>query len=194
MICLFRQCFLLFRMRTEQRSSLCIKLPTNHSRVPNGSGHSARGCKEENRSMFQRHPIQNGVPMFITTNTQNRRKVFANPAYAREAIDSLYRVQHFYPFLLFGFVIMPDHCHFLLKVPEPLSISTIMRVYKYGVTFNLGIGAFWQSRFHLLLPDDCWTILRHIHMNPVKAGLCATMEDYPWSSASGKWDISSLER
>jgi len=143
--------------------------------------------------MFQRHPIQNEVPMLITTNTLDRKKVFADPTYAREAIDSLYRVQQLHPFLLFGFVIMPDHTHFLLKVPAPLSISTIMRVYKYGVTFNLGIGAFWQSRFHIRIPDHCWKALEYIHLNPVRAGLCENIEDYQWSSASGKWDTTRLD-
>ncbi len=131
--------------------------------------------------------------MLITTNTQNRRKIFADPTYAKEAVDSLYRTQQLYPFLLFGFVVMPDHCHFLLKVPEPLKISTMMRTYKYGVTFNLGIGAFWQSRFHIRVPDHGWKALEYIHLNPVRAGLCEMIEQYPWSSGSGKWDITGLD-
>ena len=48
--------------------------------------------------MFQRHPIQNEALMLITTNTQHRRKVFADSAYAKEAVDSLYRTQQLHPF------------------------------------------------------------------------------------------------
>ena len=130
--------------------------------------------------------------MLITTNTDKRRKIFSNKAHAREAIECLYRVQELYPFFLYAFVIMPDHCHFLVRVPFPTSISTIMRAYKCGLCYDLGIGAFWQSRFHLLMPEDPILALNYVHQNPVKAGITKHPEDYPWSSASGKWDVTDV--
>jgi putative transposase len=142
--------------------------------------------------MFQRHPVQNDETMLITTVTQNRSRVFADPTHAREAIASLYRVKDRCPFQLFGFVIMPDHCHFLMHVPSPERISRIMCTYKYGLTFNLGIGKFWQSRFHIVIPKDSHNALRYIHLNPVRAGLVSVPEDHPWSSASGKWFVDDL--
>ena len=143
--------------------------------------------------MFQRHPIQNEVMMFITTNLQARRILFADPAYAREAIDTLYTVQNLKPFFLFGFVIMPDHCHFLLKVPSPGKISRIMNVYKGCTSANIALGPIWQTRFHLIIPRNSWKVLEYIHLNPVKAGLVEKAVDYPWSSACGRWDVSCLE-
>lgn len=142
--------------------------------------------------MFQRHPIQNDGTMLITTVTQDRSPVLADSAHAREAIESVYRLKQMHPFLLFGFVIMPDHCHFLVHVPSPVEISKIMCLYKYGLTFNLGIGKFWQSRFHMVIPKDSHIALNYIHLNPVRAGLVAEPEDYFWSSASGKWPIDDL--
>ena len=35
-------------------------------------------------------------------------------------------------------------------------------------------------------------VLQYIHENPVKAGLCDRPEAYPWSSASGMWEISLM--
>lgn len=140
--------------------------------------------------MFQRHPIQNDAMMFVTTNTQNRRRIFAQPAHAREALDTLYRTQELHPFLLYGFVIMPDHCHFLLKPLSPVKISTIMRTYKYGTSTNIGLGPIWQSRFHLKIVEDVITVLHYIHANPVRANLVESPEQYPWSSACGKWEVS----
>lgn len=142
--------------------------------------------------MFQRHPIQSDAFFFVTTNTKDRRPIFGNPAYAREAIDTLYRVQEIHPFFLYGFVFMPDHCHLLLHVPAPESISGIMRVFKYGCTVNMGIGAFWQSRFHLRISHDAKAVLRYIHQNPVRAGLVREPEQFPWSSASGRWDVTEI--
>lgn len=130
--------------------------------------------------------------MLVTIVTKDRRKIFANPAFAREAIESLYRVQERYPFLLYGFVIMPDHCHFLLQIPESGSLSVIMRAFKYGSAFNVGIGPIWQRGFHLRIPDDASTALNYIHQNPLKADLIERPEDYHWSSASNKWDVTDL--
>ena len=143
--------------------------------------------------MTQRHPIQNDVLMLVTTNTMHRTPVFSNPAYASEAIDRLYRVQNLHPFFIFAFVIMPNHCHFLLNVPAPYTIAKLMNTYKTGLTFDIGIGAFWQPRFDVRVPDHGYETLRYIHENPVKAGLVLSAQDYPWSSASGKYDVSDLE-
>lgn len=131
--------------------------------------------------------------MFVTTNTLKRKPIFRDPAFAREAVDNLYRVQKQHPFHLFGFVIMPDHCHFLLYVPAPESISRIMRMYKLGVVFSIGLGPIWQSRFHLVIPKSSASTLKYIHQNPVETGLVTSPEEYPWSSASGKWKVTSLD-
>ncbi len=141
---------------------------------------------------FQRHPIQNEHLMFITTNLEKRRPIFSDPACARIAAETLYSIQDFYPFFLYGFVIMPDHVHVLLRIPEGESISKTIGLYKRAVTFNIGKGPLWQSRFHIRMPDDPAGTLHYIHMNPVKAGLCTSPEEYSWSSASGRWEVEDL--
>lgn len=130
--------------------------------------------------------------MFITTNMDKKMPIFSDPACARIAVETLYGIQQFYPFFLYGFVIMPDHIHLLLRIPQGGSISKTMGVYKRAVTFNLGRVPIWQSRFHIRLPHQPLATLQYIHMNPVKAGLTTTPEAYPWSSASGKWDVMEL--
>ncbi|MSR87276.1 hypothetical protein EXS70_03845 [Candidatus Peribacteria bacterium] len=142
--------------------------------------------------MFQRHPIQAGSTMFITTNSAKRWKIFSEPPCARIAVETLFSIQDFYPFFLHGFVIMPDHCHLLMRVPEGGSISKIIGVYKRAVTFNIGRGPIWQSRFYVKIPTNPGRVLHYIHQNPVAAGLCTRPEEYPWSSASGKWDVHQL--
>ena len=145
----------------------------------------------ENTHMFQRHPIQSNMPMLITSVTADREPVFANSAYAREAVESLYRIQTFRPFFLFGFVIMPDHCHLVLNVPEGGSISKIMYVYKRAVSFEIGRPV-WQTRFHLKAIRSVQAAVRYVHLNPVVADLCSDPRSYPWSSASGRWDVSDI--
>lgn len=148
-------------------------------------------CKDDR--MSQLHPIQNDQSMLITTNVLDRRTIFLNPAYAREAVDTLYRVQELHPFFLYGFVIMPDHCHFLLFVPAPESISKIMNVYKGIVSLNIGLGKIWQPRFHMRIVKNKAEALRYIHLNPMRRGLVKCPEDYTWSSACEKWDVAPLD-
>jgi len=143
--------------------------------------------------MSQRHPVQNDVKMLITTVTAKRVKIFADSCRAMEAIACLYRVQAIRPFFLYGFVIMPDHCHFLMKVPIPETVAQVMASFKSGVTFDLGLPKVWQSRFHLRVPDYPFQALRYIHSDPVRQGMVDDPRAYPWSSASGKWDVSPME-
>jgi len=143
--------------------------------------------------MFQTHPVQNDSPMLVTTVTRGRKKIFNNPVFARQAVETLYKVQEIYPFFLFGFVIMPDHIHFLLHAMAPLEIGKIMKSYKIGVGYDTGLGPIWQSRFHILFPKDSGKALHYIHLNPVRDRLSELPEKYPWSSASGMWDVTALE-
>jgi putative transposase len=131
--------------------------------------------------------------MFVTTNVAHRVRLFENATYAREAIDAIYRVQALYPFFLFGFVIMPDHVHILLRVMHPSGISGVVRAYKRAVSHAIGIGPIWQPRFYMKIPHNCWRTLEYIHQNPVRAGLSREAEHYAWSSASGKWDVTEME-
>lgn len=127
--------------------------------------------------------------MLVTSVTRNRKPFFVDPAFAREAIETLYRVKERHPFSLFGFVIMPDHCHFLVYVGWPQTISGIMNVYKSGLTFNMGIPRMWQAGFHMQVPEDLSKALDYIHQNPVKANIVQNAETYPWSSAASQWPV-----
>ena len=128
--------------------------------------------------------------MLITTITHNRIPYFKNDALAREAVEQIYRVQERRPFFLYGFVIMPDHVHVLLNAPEPETVSNILRLYKMGLSFQSGISPLWQRRFDARFARNICGAQEYINMNPVRAGLCNHPEEYPWSSACGKWDIT----
>lgn len=131
--------------------------------------------------------------MFVTINTKNRMPIFVDSACARIAVEKLYAVQEYYPYYLHSFVVMPDHCHILLTPPEDTTISRIMYTYKRKVSFDLVRGPIWQPRFDCRLVRHSADVVRYIHNNPVRKGLCNRPEDYPWSSASGRWDIIVLD-
>ena len=130
--------------------------------------------------------------MFVTTNIADREPIFQDPVAAREAVETLYRVQGLHPFFLFGFVIMPDHCHLLITVPSPGKISTVMNSFKKGVALQLQRGRIWQRGYYIVFPFKPWKVLDYIHMNPVRAGIVQHPREYHWSSASGRWDVTSM--
>jgi REP element-mobilizing transposase RayT len=142
--------------------------------------------------MTQRHAIQNDQPMMITTVTKNRNPIFGNASYAREAIECLYRTQQRHPFLLYAFVIMPDHIHLVLQAIAPESISRIMNVYKGTTSASIGIGPVWQPRFHIRYLDNAFSAIDYVHANPMRKNIVECPEDYPWSSACGRWDVSPV--
>ena len=142
--------------------------------------------------MTQRHPILNDRIMMITTVTIDRAPFFANPLYAKKAVECLYGTKKLHPFFLYAFVIMPDHCHILLKVHSPNTVSHLMNSYKSYLRFDLGIPQLWQRRYHIRIAHDSYRLRNYIHQNPVKAGLCTIPKQYSWSSANEQWPVSPL--
>ncbi|MEQ8235968.1 MAG: transposase [Syntrophomonadaceae bacterium] len=119
----------------------------------------------------------------------NRQTIFtAEEEYSR-FIFTLGRYKKQCGFEIYAYCLMPNHLHILMKVgTEPL--AQIMRricgsyVYWYNKRHDR-IGNLFQDRFRSeAVEDDNYflTVLRYIHQNPVKAGLCENIEEYPWSS------------
>ena len=90
---------------------------------------------------------------------------------------------------LYGFCLMSNHVHLLLKEgKEPLE-TTMKRIgSKYAVWFNTKyqrVGHLFQDRFKSEAVEDppyFLTVLRYIHFNPVAAGLVKTPDAYAYSS------------
>ncbi len=88
-----------------------------------------------------------------------------------------------------SYCVMPNHYHLLVWVEEPNLAQGMQRLnLSYALTFNRRYRfrghvfdapyepTIVQSEAHLL-----W-LARYIARNPVEAGLCERLEDWPWSS------------
>jgi len=92
---------------------------------------------------------------------------------------------------VWAYCLMPNHVH-LIAVPmtaEGLgkAIGESHRRYTRLVNFReRWKGFLWQGRFASFPMDERYLLAaaRYVEMNPVRAGLSATAESYPWSSAS----------
>ena len=93
-------------------------------------------------------------------------------------------------YLLHAWVIMPNHVHALMTVLDGSYLSTILHSWKSytAKSANRSLrrkGEFWQADyFDRVMRDEAHfaATVDYIHRNPVKAGLCAKPEDWPWSS------------
>ena len=85
--------------------------------------------------------------------------------------------------------VMPDHVHLIVFPYETTTISEVLRLMKgassYGVNSILGrSGPLWQreSFDRMIRSEESLSKKReYIFNNPVRAGLVARWEDYPWN-------------
>ena len=91
-------------------------------------------------------------------------------------------------FQLHAYVIMPDHIHLLLTPAENVSLEKAMQFIKGGFSFHLK-SAFdvWERSFkeHRIKDEQDYAHHgRYIELNPIRANLSSTPEQFPYSSAS----------
>jgi putative transposase len=112
----------------------------------------------------------------------------AIPKPVGEAADGLrfYTLQR--RFRALEFVVMPDHFHVLVSIDGTTSIEkAVQLMFSFRAKRELGYqGEIWQRGFSEVRIMDRASFLRHkdyIDDNPVRAGLAASAENYPYCSA-----------
>jgi putative transposase len=92
---------------------------------------------------------------------------------------------------LHSYVVMANHVHFLISPSVPVSkvMQSLKRFTAKEGNKMLGLTGrpFWQEEsYDRVVRDDTefCRIAEYIEMNPVTAGIVATPEEFPWSSAS----------
>jgi len=96
-----------------------------------------------------------------------------------------------YAVTLYAYCLMPNHLHLVLRTAEaPLARFMQSLQQSYTQRFNRRhgqVGHVFQGRYKALLcatDEYLVTLVRYVHLNPVRAGLAARAEDYPYSGHS----------
>lgn len=120
----------------------------------------------------------------------NRRQVlFQDTSDYQKYQERLFHYASRYKFLLYAYVLMPNHVHLLIEV-GPVPLSRVMQglQFTYAQYFNKKyriVGHLFQGRYKAILCEKEAYLLeltRYIHLNPIRAGLVKRPEDYRWSS------------
>jgi REP-associated tyrosine transposase len=106
----------------------------------------------------------------------------------RNFLARLVTVERRFAWIRRALCLMGTHYHLLVETPEPnLSVGLHHLNGLYAKLFNVRhgrVGTLFQSRFHAVLietEDHLEAAVHYIAANPVRAGLCARPEDWPWS-------------
>jgi putative transposase len=137
---------------------------------------------------------------FVTAGTFCKKNLLQSDRTAGLFCEVLMRYRSARKFALHAFVVMPNHIHLLITVPEGMTLERTVQFIKGGFSHEAGkiakpIGPFWQKSFVDRRVRDLHEFEKYrdyIHQNPVCAGLVGTSEDYVYSSAAPSFVADEL--
>ena len=118
----------------------------------------------------------------------DKRNIFLDEEDRMKFIESVLKAKRKGKFRIYGYCLMDNHIHMLIKEDEEIGMSMKRITVGYVGWHNRKYertGHLFQNRYmsepvekegYLLI------VLRYIHQNPVKAGIVNKVEDYKWSS------------
>ena len=155
-------------------------------------------------------PYMPGQIYFITSNVWKRQPVFLNENNVRLLLTDFDFYRKKFGYLIYAWVIMPDHFHWLIKPsatdfkqfcndqaqrkgkyhqnPSLYYLSHIMESLKSHsaqVINKKQMVHLWQAGFHdklIRYQKALQAAIHYIHNNPIKSGLVDDVSEYSWSS------------
>jgi putative transposase len=120
----------------------------------------------------------------------NKSPIFHDAHDFRAFLSLLAESKKLFRFALHHYVLMTNHVHLMIAPTAGSSLPEIMKMINHGFSIvhkqKYGrVGHLWQDRYKSqLITDDAYLLTAgiYIDLNPVRAGMVATPERYPWSS------------
>lgn len=132
--------------------------------------------------------LASGVLYHVIVRGNHRQKTFLTHRDYEAYIERLARYRHKYRVSLYAFCLMPNHVHLLLEYSrEPLSKFMQGLQQSYTQYFNRAhkkVGHLFQGRYKAIVCEKeeyFLTLVRYIHLNPVRSKLVERPEQYKYS-------------
>jgi putative transposase len=143
-----------------------------------------------------RHP---GGIYFFTLSLLRRQSNDLLTRHIERLREAVRKVRSRYPFDIHGWVVLPDHLHCVIQLPDGDTDFTLrLRLIKAGFSKSIprtewlsavrqrrGERGIWQRRFweHLIKDEaDYRAHMDYVHINPMKHGLVKRVADWPYST------------
>ena len=130
------------------------------------------------------------LPHHVTQRGNRRERVFFDEADYRAYLDLISVAANGSGTAVWAYCLMPNHVHFIMTPSDPDGLRRTFAEAHRRYTARIHArekwtGHLWQGRFSSTAMDERHLIAaaRYVPMNPVRAGLVARAEDWPWSSA-----------
>jgi len=125
----------------------------------------------------------------ITSRGDRRNKIYQIDSDYSRFLKYLQIAEKRYKYNLYAYVLMPNHYHLLIETLQA-NLSKIMHYINssYTTYFNIRhrkVGHLFQGRYKSIIVDkDSYflELTRYIHLNPVRAGMVKSPEEYKWTS------------
>ena len=145
------------------------------------------------------HRTGEGWTYFVTTKSWESTFWFQVTKAAQIVVGKMLEYRDKGNYLLHDFVLMPNHLHLILT-PSSASLEKCMQLIKGGSSFEIhklrgSRTEIWQSGFHESRVKS-WADYQkkrdYVMFNPVAAKLVECPEDWPLSSATGKYTLDPI--
>lgn len=130
-----------------------------------------------------------GAFYHVTARGNEQKEIFKSQRDREKFLSYLESATERYGAVFHVYCLMSNHFHLLLETPQG-NLSQIMQHINSSYTTYYNVkrkraGHLLQGRFKAILVEaDCYAaeLSRYMHLNPVRANIVETPEDYPWSS------------
>ena len=135
------------------------------------------------------------MPLHVVQRGHDRQPVFVQAHDYRYYLKNIVEMKAELAIQLYAYCLMSNHVHLVVAPGQDVSsISRFMRVLagrqtRYTNKLEGRSGTLWNGRFKASLIDSEKYLLsccRYVDLNPVRAAIVATPEDYEWSSYRGR--------
>ena len=138
---------------------------------------------------------------FITACAHMQQNLFQRDQVAELMVATFLKYRDAGEFELHEYVVMPNHIHVLLSIPDQQQLSRAIQLIKGGFSHALReneivFRAVWEQRYsdrRIRDANELAEVSHYIRQNPVRKGLVDRAEDYPYSSAATRMVVSGLK-